>query len=210
MASCAVFQQGPGVCPFSLPLGDHVLPQPAQFGTTKPVLMMALFKGIPWQSSSVMPVWHKIFCWPSHMLCKQMNMEDTKTQHQISPSLRGDLIGLYNYPGRSLYWGRCWSLLPSSQWQDERQRPQAASGEVQIGYWEKFLHCKSVQALDQAAQGSGGVPIPEGVEKTWRCGTSGHGLAGMGVSGWWLDLMILEVLQVFSNLNDPMILWIAP
>ena len=36
------------------------------------------------------------------------------------------------------------------------------------------------------------------------CGTLGHGLAGMGVLGWWLDLMILEV---FANLNDSMTLW---
>jgi len=32
----------------------------------------------------------------------------------------------------------------------------------------------------------------------------GHGLAGMLVLGWWLDLMILKV---FSNLYDSMILW---
>ena len=41
----------------------------------------------------------------------------------------------------------------------------------------------SVQALQQAAQGSGGVTIPGGVQKTCRCGTSGHGLAGMVVLG---------------------------
>jgi len=52
--------------------------------------------------------------------------------------------------------------------------------------------------LEQAAQGSGGVSIPGGVEKTCRCGTLGHGLAGMVVLGWQLDLMTLEV---FSNLN---------
>jgi len=53
--------------------------------------------------------------------------------------------------------------------------PQVASGEVQIGYWEKFLRLKSGQALDQAAQGSGGVPIPEGVPKPCGCGPWGHG-----------------------------------
>ena len=37
-----------------------------------------------------------------------------------------------------------------------------------------------------------------------RCGTSGHGLVGMAVLGGRLDFMILEV---FSNLNDSMILW---
>ena len=59
------------------------------------------------------------------------------------------------------------------------------------------------QALEQAAQGSGGVTISGGVQKTRRYGTSGYGLAGTVVLGWWLDLMILEV---FCNLNDSMIL----
>ena len=71
------------------------------------------------------------------------------------------------------------------------------------GYWEKFLHWKSGQALDQAAQGGGGVTIPGGIQKMCRCGTSGHGLAGTGVLGWRLDLIILEV---FSNINISMIL----
>jgi len=35
------------------------------------------------------------------------------------------------------------------------------------------------QALDQVAQGGGGVTIPGGVQKTCGCGTWGHGLAGM-------------------------------
>jgi len=48
---------------------------------------------------------------------------------------------------------------------------------------EKFLSCKSGQALDQAAQGSGGVLIPGGVQKPCRCSTWGYGLAGMGVLG---------------------------
>ena len=42
-----------------------------------------------------------------------------------------------------------------------------------------------------------------GVQKPCRYGTSGHGLAGTVVLGSQLDLMILEV---FSNLNDSMIL----
>jgi len=36
---------------------------------------------------------------------------------------------------------------------------------------------------DQAAQGSGGVPVPGGVQKMRGCGTLGHGLAGVGVLG---------------------------
>jgi len=59
------------------------------------------------------------------------------------------------------------------------------------------------EALEQAAQGSDEVPIPGGVQKTCRYGTSGYGLVGMAVLGGWLDLMILEV---FSKLNDFMIL----
>jgi len=39
------------------------------------------------------------------------------------------------------------------------------------------------QALEQAVQGGGGVTIPGGVQKKCRCGTSGHGLAGVVVSG---------------------------
>ena len=48
---------------------------------------------------------------------------------------------------------------------------------------------------------SGGVAISGGVQKTFRCGTSGHGLVGMVVLGRWLDL----ILELFSNLNDSMI-----
>jgi len=52
-----------------------------------------------------------------------------------------------------------------------------------MGYWEKFLYGKSGQTLEQAVQGGAGVPIPGGVQKTSRCGTWGHGLAGMVVLG---------------------------
>jgi len=47
----------------------------------------------------------------------------------------------------------------------------------------KFLYCQSGQALEQAAQGGGGFPIPGGVRKTCRCGTLGYCLAGMVVLG---------------------------
>jgi len=83
-----------------------------------------------------------------------------------------------------------------------------------------FIHvCVPLGSL---VLGSGGVPIPGGVQKPCRygtlgyglagvvgvqklcrCGTSGHGLAGMVGFGWRLDLMTLEV---FSNLHDFMIL----
>jgi len=42
---------------------------------------------------------------------------------------------------------------------------------------------KCGQALEQAAWGSGGVTTSAGVQKTCRCGTSGHSLAGTVVLG---------------------------
>jgi len=69
----------------------------------------------------------------------------------------------------------------------------------------KKLTSLSCQTLEQAVQGDGWVPIPGGVQKTWRCGNLGYGLVGMVVLGGWLDLMILEI---FSNLTDSVILWL--
>jgi len=62
---------------------------------------------------------------------------------------------------------------------------------------------KEWSGIGTAVQGSGGVTIPGGVQKTRRYGASGRGLAGMVVLGWRLDSMILEV---FSKLNDSLIL----
>jgi len=52
------------------------------------------------------------------------------------------------------------------------------------------------KALEQAAQGSGAVTIPGGVQEPWRCG---HGSVGTVVMGGQLDLMSLVA---FSSLND--------
>ena len=57
--------------------------------------------------------------------------------------------------------------------------------------------------MAQAAQGGGGVTAPGGVQEAWRCGTEGCGQWVILVVGEQLDYMILEV---FSNLNDSMIL----
>lgn len=60
---------------------------------------------------------------------------------------------------------------------NEGSWPHIAPGEVQVGYWGTFLLRKSGQALEWAAQGSSGDPIPAGIEE--RCGHSaqGRGLA---------------------------------
>jgi len=54
--------------------------------------------------------------------------------------------------------------------------------------------------LEQAAWGGGGVTIPGNVQKTSRCGTSGYGLVGMVVMGWWLNLTILKVFSTLMIL----------
>ena len=41
-----------------------------------------------------------------------------------------------------------------------------------------FFLQKSVQVLEWAAQGGGGVTVPGSVQETFRCCTEGHGLAG--------------------------------
>jgi len=75
-------------------------------------------------------------------------------------------------------------------------------GRFRLDIGGKCLHEKSGQALAQAAQGSGGVPIPGGIKKPCGCGAWGQGLVGMVVLGGWLDDSI--ILEVFSKLNDSM------
>ena len=42
--------------------------------------------------------------------------------------------------------------------------------------------------LERAAQGGGGVTIPGGVQKTFRCCTEGHGLVGNIGDKWTVAL----------------------
>ena len=46
---------------------------------------------------------------------------------------------------------------------DESEWPQVVPGEVQVGYWEKFLLRKGSEGVAQAAQGGGGLTAPGGV-----------------------------------------------
>ena len=62
-------------------------------------------------------------------------------------------------------------------------------GEVQVGYWEKFILQNSGEALEQVAQEGGGVTIPGGYEQSQA----------------WV-LVGLDDLSGLSNLNDSMIL----
>ena len=62
---------------------------------------------------------------------------------------------------------------------------------------------KEWQCSGTAAQGGGGVTVPEGVPEPWGCGTEGCGQWAAWWGGLGLDSVILEV---FSNLNDSMAL----
>ena len=58
-------------------------------------------------------------------------------------------------------------------------------GEVQLGCYEQFLLRRSCSASAQAAQGSGGVTIPGGVQEKGR-----RGAEGCGQWAWWDGLMV--------------------
>jgi len=68
---------------------------------------------------------------------------------------------------------------------------------------KNFFTERVVRHWTRVPRESGEVPIPRGVQKTCRYGSSGHGLVGLVVLGGWLDFMIFEV---FSSLHNSMIL----
>ena len=53
---------------------------------------------------------------------------------------------------------------------------------------------KGGQALEWAAQGSGGVTDPGGVQGTLRCCTEGHGLVGNTGDKWTVGLVDFDSL----------------
>jgi len=58
-------------------------------------------------------------------------------------------------------------------------RPSVVPREVQVGCLEKFILCYSGDALEQAAQGGGGVTNRGDIQEPWRCGTGRIWLVGM-------------------------------
>lgn len=66
--------------------------------------------------------------------------------------------------------------------------PQAVQGEVQIVCQGQFLHGKGGQALEQAAQGSGGIIIPGGLRDVWLWHQFSGGLGNGGLMAGLDDL----------------------
>lgn len=64
-----------------------------------------------------------------------------------------------------------WTLLPGNKGQAKRREAQAVPREVQVGHQKEFLDGRGCQALEGAAQESGGVPIPGDTQGTAGCGT---------------------------------------
>lgn len=73
-------------------------------------------------------------------------------------------------------------------------------GEVQ----GEYLHGKRCWMLEWTTWGSDGVTIPEGIQELTECGTQCHDLIDKGEIFKYFGL---DVLDVFSNLNDLVILW---
>jgi len=93
-------------------------------------------------------------------------------------------------------------VFPLVPYQTRDDGPRLCQGRLRLNTWKNFFSIEWL--LAQAAQGSSGVIISGSAAEPRRCGTEGCGQWATLVVGGCSDWVVSEV---FSNLNDSVILW---